>query len=214
MIAGFADQVVQACAFASEDDDAVAGEVEPIVVGRAAFVESDDPDVLAFEVFQGTDEVDHSGYSEVLGCARAGFHCHRAEGRRAPFGEDDAIYARAVGYAEQSAEILGVFYAIEREQQAAGARLVAWGEQVFNSEEFLWADHGYHALMGGGFGHQSQLLAGFLADPDASLATGGDEVVETLIFALAGYNDLVETAAAGLQGFFNRVHAVENFHSR
>jgi hypothetical protein len=56
------------------------------------------------------------------------------------------------------------------------------------------------------------LLAGFLADADACLAKGGDEAFETQVFALAGYNHLVEAAAAGLEGFFNRVHAVENFH--
>jgi hypothetical protein len=43
MVAGAADQIVESSAFASEDKDAVAGVVELVVVGVAAFVETDDP---------------------------------------------------------------------------------------------------------------------------------------------------------------------------
>ena len=43
VITGFADQVVKAGAFASQDEDAVAGEVKLVVVGLPALVEADDP---------------------------------------------------------------------------------------------------------------------------------------------------------------------------
>jgi hypothetical protein len=216
VVAGLADQVVEACAFAAENEDAVAGEVELVVVGRAALVETDDPDVLFLEVLEGADEVDDAGDAEMLGGPGAGFYGDWTQGGGTAFSEDDAIYASAVGYAEQGTEVLRVFHAVEGEQQAAGAGLVAWGEEVFDGKELLRADQGYYALMGGGFGHLGQLLAGVLANADAGLATGGDEAVKaqilTLLQALAGYNHLVEAAAAGLEGFFNRVHAVENFH--
>jgi hypothetical protein len=207
---------VEACAFAAENEDAVAGEVELVVVDLAALIETDDPDVLALEVFEGADEVDDAGDAEVLGCAGTGFYGDRAEGGGTAFGEDDAIDACAVGYAEQSAKILGVFYAVKREEQTAGGGWMGRGEEVFDGEELLRANQRDYALMGGGLGHLRQLLAGVLADADAGLATGGDEAVKaqilTLLQALTGYHHLVEAAAAGLQGFFNRVHAVENFH--
>jgi len=212
VVAGLADQVVEACAFAAENEDAVAGEVELVVVGGAALVETDDPDVLALEIFKGADEVDDAGYAEVLGGAGAGFYGDWAEGSGTALGQDDAVDACAVGYAKQGAEVLGVFYAVEGKQKAAGVWLLACGEEILDGEELLWADQGDHALMGGGFGHLRQLLAGFLADSDAGLAKGRDEAFETHVFALAGYDHLVEAAAAGLERFFNRVHAVKNFH--
>ena len=72
VIAGAADQVVEARALASEDDHAVAGQVELVVVGRAALVESHDPQIPALELFEGADEVDHAGDAQVLGGAGAG----------------------------------------------------------------------------------------------------------------------------------------------
>ncbi len=48
MVAGAADEVVKACAFPAKDEDAVAGEVETVVVGRsAALVQTDNPEILA-----------------------------------------------------------------------------------------------------------------------------------------------------------------------
>ena len=45
MVAGAADEVVQARALAAEDENAVAGQVELVVVGCAALVETDDPEI-------------------------------------------------------------------------------------------------------------------------------------------------------------------------
>ena len=50
MVAGAADEVVKTGALAAEDENAVAGEVELVVVGGAAFVETDDPDVLLLQL--------------------------------------------------------------------------------------------------------------------------------------------------------------------
>jgi hypothetical protein len=39
-----------------------------------------------------------------------------------------------------------------------------------------------------------------------------NEGLEALVLAFAGDKNVIEAAAAGLEGFFNRVQAVENFH--
>jgi len=52
-----ADQIVQPRAFAAKDENAVAAEVELVVVGCAAFVESNDPEIPALQFFQSADEV-------------------------------------------------------------------------------------------------------------------------------------------------------------
>ena len=43
MIAGAADQVVEARAFATQNQNAITCKVKLVVVGRAALVEADDP---------------------------------------------------------------------------------------------------------------------------------------------------------------------------
>ena len=121
VVAGAADEVVEARTLAAEDEDAVAGEVELVVVGGAALVETDDPDVLALEFFEGADEIDDTGDAEVFGCAGAGFDGYRAEGGGAALGEDDAVDSGAVGYAQKGAEVLRVFNAVEGEEKAGGA---------------------------------------------------------------------------------------------
>ena len=118
MVAGAADEIVQARALAAKDDDEIAGEVELVVVGFATFVETDDPEVVLLEVFEGADEIDDAGDAEVLGRAGAGFDGCGAEWSGAALGEDDAIDTGAIGDAEQSAEVLRIFNAIEGEDEA------------------------------------------------------------------------------------------------
>jgi hypothetical protein len=218
VVTGAADEVMEASAFAAEDQDAVTREVELVIIGLAALVETDDPDVLPLQVFKGTDEVDDAGDAEVFGGAGAGFDGNRTDGSGAAFGEDYAVDASAVGYAEQRAEVLRVFDAIESEQQSACAwfvrfRISAVGlEEIFDGEELGGADEGDYALVGGRLGELGQLLAGLVADADTGLAAEGDELVEPGILALVGDEDVIEAAAAGLDRFFDRMHAIKDFH--
>jgi len=101
MVAGAADQVVEACALAPNHDDAVAGEIELIVVSLASLIETDDPEVLTLELFEGADEVDHAGDAQMLGSAGAGLDRYGAEGRGAALGEDNAVDSCAVGHAQE-----------------------------------------------------------------------------------------------------------------
>ena len=66
--------------------------------------------------------------------------------------------------------------------------------------------------MRGSFGGEGELLARLLDDADASLAALGDEAGQSRVLALACDEDVIEMALAGLEGFLDRVQAVENFH--
>ncbi len=99
VVAGAADEIVEAGALATEDEDATAGEVELVVVGGATLVEADDPEIAFFELFEGADEVDDAGDAEVFGSAGAGFDGGWAERSGTALGEDDAVDACAVGNA-------------------------------------------------------------------------------------------------------------------
>jgi hypothetical protein len=215
VIAGAADKIVKARALAAEDDNQVAGEVKPVVVDGTALVEADDPEVAALEVLEGADEIDDARDAQVLGGARAGFDGRRAQGRGAALGEEDAVDSGAIGNAEQSAEVLRIFDAIESEDEAGGGGVARGGggrEEIFESEELLRADKSDDALVSGGVGGEGELLARLLKDADTGLAALGDEAVETIIPALAGDEDAIESAAAGLHSFLDRVQSVENFH--
>ncbi len=212
VIAGAADEIVQARALAAKDDDEIAGEVELVVIGFAAFVETDDPKVVLLEFFEGADEIDDAGDAEVLGCAGAGFDGGGAEWSGAALGEDDAIDSGAIGNAEQSAEVLRIFDAIESEDEACGGARSRRSKQILDGEKFLRADKRDNALVGRSFCGEGELLARLFQDPNANLATLGDEAGQTQVLALAGNQDVVKAPLAGSEGFLDRVQAVENFH--
>jgi hypothetical protein len=56
------------------------------------------------------------------------------------------------------------------------------------------------------------LLASFLAYADAGLAAEVDEALKAVVLALSGDEDVVKPALSGLEGFFHRMQAIENFH--
>jgi hypothetical protein len=85
-------------------------------------------------------------------------------------------------------------------------------EKILNRKSFLRANQGHNALMGRGAGELGKLFAGFLTDADTGQTAVGNEMSEAFVVALGGYQHLVETAAAGLESFGNRMHAIEDFH--
>jgi hypothetical protein len=119
VIAGAANEIVEAGAFAAKDENAIAGEVELVVIGCATFVEADDPEVLPLEFFESADEVDDTGDAEVFGGPGAGFNGHGTERGGTALGENDSVDAGSVGNAKERAKILRVFYAVEGQQQAS-----------------------------------------------------------------------------------------------
>jgi hypothetical protein len=216
VVAGAADKIMETGPLAAEDEDAVAGEVETVVVGLAALVEANDPQILALEVFKSADEVDDAGDAEMLSGAGAGLDGDRAEGRGATFGEHDSIDSSTVGHAQQGTEVLRVLNSIESQEQTRRARRSweGWERvvEVFNGERFLGTDQGNDTLVGGGRGELGKLLAGLRADANARLTTGFHEAGEAVIVALARHYHLVKAPATGLEGLLDRMQAVENFH--
>ncbi len=215
VVAGALDEVVEAGALAAEDEADVLAEVEVGVVWGAAFVEADDPDVVLLHGFEGAGDVDDLGDADVLGGTGGGFGGDGREGSGATLGEEDAVDTGTVGGAEESAEVVGVFDAVEREKEAAGG---AGGgvEKVFQGEEFALTEEGDDALVGVGFAVAGELVAGFGADADAFGAAEFEDRVHARVaagLALAGDADVVEGSSAGAEGLFDGVQAVQNFHA-
>jgi hypothetical protein len=213
VVAGAPDEIVQTGAFAAEDQNAVPGEVELVVVGGAALVETNDPNILPLEVFEGANKVDHARDAQVLGGSGAGLDRDWAERGRTPLGKNDAVDTCPVGYAQQRAEILRIFDTIERENETG--RVGAGGigrEKVFEGECFLWPHESHDALVGGRASQLRELLARFLTDANTGLAALSDEAGEPLVVALASDQNVIETAAASLESLLYGMEAIENFH--
>ena len=212
MVAGLFDEVVEACTFASKDEDTVGFEVEVGVVGGAALVEAEDPDVLLFELFEGADEVGDAGDANVLGCAGGGFGYGGGDGCGTALGDDDAVDTCAVGGAKEGAEVVGIFDAVEGEEEVMFA--IGFGtHEVFDAEELALFDDGEDALMGVGPGEAGELVAGFDGDADAGSATELDEGVEPVVAALTCYADVVQMTCAGSDCLLHWMKAVKNFHA-
>jgi hypothetical protein len=211
VVAGFFDEVVEACTFAAEDEDAVGFEVKVGVVRGAALVESDDPDVLLLHLLEGADEVGYAGYADVFGGSCGGFGYGAGDRGGAALGDDDTVYSGSVGGAEERSEVVGVFYAVEGEEEAVRAVFFG-GEEVFDGQELTLADDGDDALVGVGAGEAGELVAGLDGDADAGGAAELGEAFELFIFTLAGDADVIELAGTGADGLLYRVEAVQNFH--
>lgn len=212
VIAGAADQIVQARAFASEDDYGIGRKVVAVVILRAALVEPDDPEVVLFQGFEGANQIDHAGEAEVLGGSGRGLEGGGGERRGAALSEEDAIDAGGFGGAKQRAEVLRVFYAVERENEAG----FCTGQQVLNVEEVALANDSDDALVGGGSGETGEGIAGLGAGFHSGGAAEGGDGAEPRILAaseaLLGEADVIETAGAGAEGLLDGMEAIEDFH--
>ena len=215
MVAGFFDEVVEACAFAAEDEDGVGGEVVVGVVGGSALVESDDPNVGFLHLLEGADEVGDAGDADVFGGSGGGLGDGGGDGGGAALGEEDAVDSGAVGSADECSEVVRVFEAVKSEEEA---RVVRQGQEVFEGEELAFADHGEDALVGVGAGEAGELVAGFEGDTDFGGPGEGDDGLKAGVRLSVGsvtfpsYRDVVKLAGAGADGLLDGMEAVENFH--
>lgn len=212
VVAGAADQVVQTGPFSAKDDYSIGREVAAVVILGAALVESDYPEVICLEGFEGSDEIDDAGEAQVFGGSGRCLDRGGAERGGAAFGEEDAIDAGGFGSAKKSAKVLRVFHAVESEDKAGGRT----GEEVFDFEERALADEGDDSLVSGGAGETGEGFAGLGAEFDASgtaeLGYGREAGVVASAEALLGDADVVEAAAAGSKGLLDGMEAVQNIH--
>ena len=215
VVTGALDQVVESRALAAEDEAGVLAEVEVGVVGAAALVEADDPDVLLLHRLEGAGDVDDLRDADVLAGTGGGFGDDGGERGGAAFGKEDAVDACAVGRAEESAEVVRVFDAVEGEEEAVAAGAYRGVKEVFEGQEFALAEEGDDALVGVGFAVAGELVARFGGDADALGAGELEDGVGAGVaagFAFAGDADVVDGTRSSAQSFFHRVQAVQDFH--
>lgn len=212
MVAGAPDEIVQSSAFAAKHKNTVTGQIEAVVVGFSALVETDNPDVLLLQFFKSANEIDNPRYAKMFDCAGTGFHGHGTQWRGAAFRHDNAIDTCTIGHAKQRSQVLRVFDTIESQQQTRPCGIGRF-EKVLDREHVFGMNIGHHALVRVRAGNLRQVLARFLADTNASITAIRHKAREAVVVALGGNQNVIEAALTGSQGFGDRVNAVEDFHS-
>ena len=215
VIAGSAHQIMKSRAFPAEYENTIAGEIEVVVIGLAALIQSNDPQIALLEIFQRAHQIDHPRDAQMLRRAGAGLHRRRAERGRSPLGENHAIDAGSVGDTQQCAEILRVFNAVHRENEARlrGFRDRIRLKEILYGKKLLRANHGYHALVSVRSSREGQLLTRLAAYANSGLPALGREVLQPLVLPLAGDQHLVNAALASAQRLLDRVQAIKYFHT-
>ncbi len=139
--------------------------IDFVVSLRAALVETDGPDILLFQFFQGASDVGHTRNRQMLACPSRSFcNCAR-DSHSTPFRNDDAIGPGAIGCAYDCAQIVRIFHPIEQENERPFAALI--GEDFVHVRILLSGCNGDHALMRRTRREPIQLLARKLANGDA-----------------------------------------------
>ena len=172
-VAAFARQVVEAFAFAAEDDADRGRVVGFGVAFIGAFIESDEPVACFLQFFHGAHEVRNLGDGQVRYGASGSTRDGVSESGGAAFGNDDAMRACGERRANDGAEIVGIFDAIEKHDESFASVIGAFvcgGENVFECGCGAHSSKCDDSLMIFGVGEAIELAAVFKADRDLTCA--------------------------------------------
>ena len=212
MIAGAADQIVQPGTLAPQNKHGIGPEIVVVVIRGGALVQTDAPEVALLQHFKGANQIDHARQAEMLGSSRRGLDSDGAERGRPALGQQDSVDACSFGGAQQRAQVLRVFDAVESQHQAGFGAL----EEVFHAEKLALPDHCDHSLVGGGARDLGEGVAGLGADRNARRSAEGHNLGQAAGIALgeafAGHANVVKLPGSGTQRLLDRVEAVDGFH--
>ena len=212
MIAGAANQIVQPGAFASQHEHGIGPEIVAVVIRRAALVEADAPEVALLEHFKGANQIDHAREAKMLGGSGRGLDGDGAQRGGTALGEQDAVDAGGFGGAQQRAQVLRVFDAVESQDQARFGAI----EQVFHPEKPALPDHGNHSLVGSGAGQRVRASRGSVRTGTPAARQSAMISVRRRASPWVRRSRATQTwsnlPGSGTQRLLDRVEAVNGFH--
>lgn len=209
-IAGFFDEIVEAAAFATKDKGDGACEVGGGVRFFGAFIETNQPKICLLQFFHGARKVFHASDGEVCESAGGGARDGVGEGGGAALGNDDAGGSGGERGANDGAEVVRVFDAIE-ENEESGRIFLCGGEEVFEIEGAAGGEESDDALMVAGGCEAVEAGTIFKADRNVGGAGKANEFFDAVAVAAAGDVEAVERAP-GAQRFKDGVDAGEEGH--
>ena len=149
-VATLANKFVEARTFASHDDGDAALVIHIGVTFLGALVETNQPKTSFLELFHGTRQIFDASDGQM--CERAGRNA--GDGVRqtsgAPLGDDEASSACSESRANDGANVVRVFDAVEKNEQLIGGLGIALrmaGEKIFYVEGFARGGEGHDALV-------------------------------------------------------------------
>lgn len=199
------DLLVQAAALSPEHDGRGPGERDLIVEMLATLIESIDPVAAFFKILKSAVDVAHPHHRQVRQRTCGGARNDFREPRGAALRNHDRGRAGGVSGAQDSAQIVGIFDAIEQDVQAAGAG------GFFEAGIMLGRAKGDHALMRGARRGSIQLFPRLETYGDAALAAHIDELLQTRTRGAFGDQNVVDRPS-GFEGLPDGMDSCEQGH--
>lgn len=194
------DELVETCAFGTENEDGAVGEIGLGVRGRGAFVESVNPEAGLLELIKSAADIGDAGYGEVLEGAGSRTGDSFGERGRTALRDNHGIRTDGVGRANDGAEVVGIFDTIEDDEEMG---IAGNGREVDIAVSSAECDN---SLMRDAAGGAVEGFAGLEADGDLGSAAEIDNFLNTGAGAAFGDEDLIE-GAGGAEGFPDGMNA-------
>ena len=201
----FLDTLVKTLALASEHNGSWGSVVDPIVRFGAALVETIDPEALLLELFERLADIGDANQGQVFDSSGRGARDGFGQGSGAAFRHYDGIGPRGMGGTDDGAEVVGIFDAIEKNEQA---RVPGNGIQLRIT---VGCAEGDNALVRDAFGRAIQRFARFKPQGNGAFATEFDDFLNARTGHSFGDQNFLERAL-GAQGFTNRMDAEKQGH--
>jgi len=211
-IATLTGEFVEAFAFAAHDDADGRGVIDFGVALVAVFVEADQPVAGFLQFFHGTSEIGDFRDREVREGPGGSARDRVGEAGGAALGDDNPVSSGGESGANDRAEIVWIFDAVEKNDKAA---LVLGGigalEDVFERGGRASGGDGNNALMIAGVGEAVEIAAVLETHGNVALAGELHDIFDARILTAFGDDNAVKRVA-GFEGFAHGVNAGESVH--
>jgi hypothetical protein len=109
--------LMQTFSLGAHDDSGRRGPIHLVVIFGTALIDAVDPEAPFFKVFEGSIDIDNSRNGRIFQSAGGGFGDSFRQARGAAFGDYHRTGARGVGGANDCAQIVRIFDAIEYDDE-------------------------------------------------------------------------------------------------
>src|ERR1019366_10486593 len=159
---------------------------------------------------QGARDVGDARNRQMLVSSRRSLDGGARQSSGATLRDDDTIRAGCVGGADQRAQVVWIFHAVEHHQETV--LTVTLVEQGVHARVLLAAGDRNDALMSVGVGGAIELLARQKAHLHTAGAAVVNKALHPLVMPLARNTDVFKAARPRLQRLADRMNAVDDDH--
>ena len=193
---------MQAFAFAAHHDNGLRGPIDAVIRHLATLIQTVYEVAHVFQRTQGLIDIDRADHRQVFQRTSGGFRNGFGEPRGAALGDNHGTGSGGMRGADHGTEVVGIFHAIEDDEQVCG------GRHIVEFSVFLFGTEGNEALMGFGAGEAIERSTIFKTKRDGGLPSEVDYLLDAGAAEAARDEDSIQRAA-GAESFDNRVKSNE-----